>query len=42
MTGTGSVNLGKAISELAPAADAKSESKKANKQAEQDLNQPNS
>lgn len=42
MTGTGSVNLGKAILQLAPAADAKSESKKANMQAEQDLNQPNS
>jgi hypothetical protein len=37
MTGTGSVNLGKAIEQLAPTANAKSESKKANKQAEQDL-----
>jgi hypothetical protein len=41
VTGTGSVNLGKAISQLAPAADAKSEAKKANKQAEQDLNLTN-
>jgi len=37
MTGTGGVNLGKAITALAPTANAKSEAKKANKQAEQDL-----
>jgi hypothetical protein len=42
MTGTGSVSLGKAIEELAPSANAKQESKKANKQAEQDLNESNS
>jgi hypothetical protein len=42
MTGTGSVNLGKAIEELVPNANAKQESKKANKQAEQDLNDSNS
>ena len=37
MTGTGSVSLGKAIEQLAPSANAKAESKKANKQAEQDI-----
>jgi hypothetical protein len=42
MTGKGSVSLGKAIQELAPNADAKAESKKANKQAEQDVNESNS
>ncbi len=42
MTGTGSVSLGKAIQTLAPNANAKAESKKANKQAEQDLNESNS
>jgi hypothetical protein len=38
-TGTGAVSLGKAIELLAPNANAKSEAKRANKQAEQDLNQ---
>ncbi|HEX8872132.1 MAG TPA: hypothetical protein VF758_05165 [Candidatus Acidoferrum sp.] len=42
MTGTGSVSLGKAIHELDPAVNAKSEAKKANKQAEADLNESNS
>lgn len=37
MTGSGSDSLGKAISNLKPAADAKAESKKAQKQAEEDL-----
>ena len=41
-TGTGAVSLGKAIEQLAPSAKAKSEAKKANKQAEQDLNESNS
>ena len=41
-TGTGAVSLGKAIELLAPSANAKSEAKKANKQAEQDLNESNS
>jgi hypothetical protein len=41
-TGTGAVSLGKAIEQLAPSANAKSEAKKANKQAEQDLNESNS
>ena len=41
-TGTGAVSLGKAIEQLAPSANAKSEAKKANKQAEQDLNEANS
>jgi len=36
-TGSGAVSLGKAIGELAPSANAKSESKKANKQAEDDM-----
>lgn len=37
VTGTGAVSLGKAISGLAPKADAKAEAKKANKQASDDL-----
>ncbi len=37
MTGTGSESLGKAIKDLKPAADAKGESKKAQKQANQDM-----
>ena len=37
MTGTGSVSLGKAIGELAPQANAKSEAKKAEKQAHDDI-----
>ncbi len=37
MTGTGSESLGKAIGDLKPAANAKAESKKAEKQANQDL-----
>jgi hypothetical protein len=41
-TGTGAVSLGKAIEQLAPSANAKSEAKKASKQAEQDLNESNS
>jgi hypothetical protein len=41
-TGTGTVSLGKANEQLAPSANAKSEAKKANKQAEQDLNESNS
>jgi hypothetical protein len=39
MTGTGNVSLGKAIQDLKPAVDAKSEVKKAHKQANQDLNE---
>ncbi len=42
MTGSGAVSLGKAIQELKPAANSKSESKKANKQAEQDINESSS
>jgi hypothetical protein len=42
MTGSGSVNLGKAIQELAPGADHKAEAKKANKQASDDLNESGS
>ncbi len=38
MTATGSESLGKAIKDLKPAADAKAESKKAQKQADQDMN----
>jgi len=38
MAGTNSMSLGKATRALAPSANAKSESKRANKQAEQDLN----
>jgi hypothetical protein len=41
-TGTGAVSLGKAIELLAPSANSKSEAKKANKQAQQDLNESNS
>ena len=37
MTGTGAVNLGKAIQALAPSADAKAETKKANQQASEDM-----
>lgn len=37
MTGDGSESLGKAITDLKPSADAKAESKKANKQAQQDI-----
>ncbi len=37
MTGTGSVSLGKAIQDLQPSANAKAETKKANKQAQQDI-----
>ncbi len=37
MTGTGSVSLGKAIQNLQPSANAKAETKKANKQAQQDI-----
>jgi hypothetical protein len=37
MTGTGAVNLGKAIQQLDPNVKAKAESKKANKQAKQDI-----
>jgi hypothetical protein len=40
MTSGKGMSLGKAIQQLAPSANAKSESKKANKQAEQDLNEP--
>lgn len=42
ITGTGAVNLGKAIEELAPSANAKSESKKANKQTSDDLKETSS
>jgi len=41
-TGSGAVSLGKAIQELAPTANAKSESRKANKQAEEDLKESGS
>jgi hypothetical protein len=41
-TGTGAVSLGKAIELLAPSANSKSEAKRANKQAQQDLNESNS
>ena len=37
VTGTGAVSLGKAIEALEPSADAKSEAKKAEKQAKQDM-----
>ena len=37
MTGSNVISLGKAIQELNPNANAKSESKKANKQANQDM-----
>ena len=42
ITGTGSMSLGKAIESLAPSANAKAESKKANKQASDDLNETSS
>ena len=42
MTGTGAMGLGKAIESLAPSANAKSESKKANKQASDDLRETSS
>lgn len=41
VTGSGSVSLGKAIKELKPDADAKSEVKKANKQSDEDLREAN-
>jgi hypothetical protein len=42
MTGSNPVSLGKAIQELKPSANSKSEAKKANKQAEQDINESSS
>jgi len=42
ITGTGAVSLGKAIESLAPSANAKSETKKANKQASDDLKESSS
>lgn len=42
VTGTGAVNLGKAIHALAPDADAKAEAKKANSQADDDLKETSS
>ncbi len=42
ITGTGGMSLGKAIESLAPSANAKAESKKANKQASDDLKETNS
>lgn len=42
VTGTGAVSLGKAIEALAPSANAKSETKKANKQASDDMNEASS
>ncbi len=42
VTGTGSVSLGKAIQAFAPDADAKVETKKANKQADDDLKEATS
>jgi len=42
MTGTGAVSLGKAIEALAPNANSKSETKKANKQASDDMKESNS
>lgn len=42
MTGTGSMSLGKASEALAPDANAKSEAKKANKQASDDMKESNS
>jgi len=42
ITGSGAVSLGKAIKGFAPDADAKAETKKANKQASDDLNETNS
>lgn len=42
MTGAGSMSLGKAIEQLSPNVDAKSETKKANKQAADDLRETSS
>ncbi len=42
LTGSGAVSLGKAIGQLAPHADAKTEAKKANKQASDDLKETSS
>ena len=42
LTGSGAVSLGKAIGQLAPSADAKAESKKASKQASDDLKEASS
>ena len=42
VTGTGSMSLGKAIEQLSPNANAKSESKKANKQADDDMKESSS
>lgn len=42
MTGSNPVSLGKAIQELKPSANSKSETKKANKQAEQDIDESSS
>jgi len=42
ITGTGAVSLGTAIKGFAPDADAKAETKKANKQAADDLKETNS
>jgi hypothetical protein len=42
ITGTGAVSLGKAIETLAPSANAKSETKKANKQASDDMKETSS
>jgi len=42
VTGTGSMSLGKAIESLAPNANAKSETKKANQQAADDMKESNS
>jgi hypothetical protein len=42
MTGTGAMSLGKAIEALEPSANAKAETKKANKQAQDDMNETSS
>jgi hypothetical protein len=42
MTGTGSMSLGKAIEQLSPNANTKSEAKKANKQADDDMKESSS
>ena len=42
VTGTGSMSLGKAIEQLSPNANAKSEAKKANKQADDDMKESSS
>jgi hypothetical protein len=42
LIGSGSVGLGKAIQALAPKADAKSEARKANRQADDDLRETTS